>query len=72
MVCLYATSPSLSYNFCFLHRVTIPTSPLAEMARLQVITKTGIRLHRNLHVGDSCYLPQQNPPAEHHLLFSQV
>lgn len=42
------------------------------MACLQVITKTGIRLHRNLHVCDSCYLPQQNPPSEHHLLFSRV
>lgn len=44
----------------------------AEMACLQVITKTGVRLHRNLHVGDSCYLPWQNPPQRHHLQFSQV
>lgn len=45
---------------------------LAEMACLQVITKTGVRLHRNLHVCDSCYLPWQNPPQRHHLQCSQV
>lgn len=72
MVFLDVTTPFLPYNFCFLHWVTVPASQLAEMACLQVITKTGIRLHRNLHVCDSCYLPQQNPPTEHHLLFSRV
>lgn len=44
----------------------------AQMACLQVITKTGVRLHRNLHVCDSRYLLRQNPPQRHRLQFSQV
>lgn len=60
------------YNFCFLLWVTVPTSQLATMANLQVITKAGIRLHQLLHVCDCCHLPQQNPQQRHHQLFSQV
>lgn len=47
-------------HFCFLHWVTAPISQLAAMAGLQVITETGIRLHKNLHVCNCCYLPQPN------------
>lgn len=69
--CHLPTPPLLS-NFCFLPRVTAPTSQLAAMASLQVITKTGIGLHKNLHVCDGCYLPQQNARQKHHLLFTRV
>lgn len=62
----------LPYNFCFRPWVTVLTSQLAAMASLQVITKTGIRLHENLHVRDCCCLPQQNPQQRHHPLLSQV
>lgn len=55
----------LPYNFCFRPWVTVLTSQLAAMASLQVITKTGIRLHENLHVRDCCCLPQQNPQQRH-------
>ena len=71
-VFLDVTSPFHPYNFCFLLWVTVPTSQLAVMASLQVITKAGIRLHQILHVYDCCHLPQQNPPQRHHQLFSQV
>lgn len=69
--CHLPASP-LPSNFCFLPRVTAPTSQLAAMASLQVITKTGIGLHKNLHVCDGYYLPQQNARQKHHLLFTRV
>ena len=62
----------LPHNFCFLYWVTIPTCQLAAMARVQVITETGIRWHKNLHVYNCLYLPQQNLQQRHHLLTSQV
>lgn len=39
-------------------------SQLAAMAHLQVITKPGIRLHKNLHVCNCVSLPQKKPQAE--------
>lgn len=64
--------PRLPYDFCFPLWVAVPTSQLAARGRLQVITKTGIRLHRNSHVCGCCYLSWPSPPRSHHVLFSQV
>lgn len=62
----------LPHNFCFLYWVTVPTCQLAAMASFQVITETGIRWHKNLHVYNCSYLPQHNPQQRHHLLSSPV
>lgn len=47
-------------------------SQLAAMAHLQVITKPGIRLHKNLHVCNCVSLPQKKPQQKQRWPLEQV